>query len=123
MQENAICQYVTSAVPGKEKEAAFLEQAVPKLRGGLQCVLPGQLTVHKAALEFVTPEKREVRETRNLDTFFSFVSSVLQAALNSRCLCLASHGSIFHGYDSNAICVTGWDPWSSRLVYLIPRRG
>lgn len=70
VQENAICQYVTSAVPGKEKEAAFLEQAVPKLRGGLQCVLPDQLTVHKAALEFVTPEEREVRETRNLDTFF-----------------------------------------------------
>lgn len=85
-QSRSLCENIHKSVTAKEKEVAFLEQAVTVLRGGLRQVLPDQLTVHKAALEFVTPEKGKFRESRNLDDFSSSVSSALQAAFISRCL-------------------------------------
>lgn len=42
----------------------LLEQAVSKLSRGLPWVQPHQLTVHKAALAFVAPERRKLGDQK-----------------------------------------------------------
>lgn len=56
----------------KRERGSVPAASYPKLREGLPWVLPDQLTGHKAAVEFVRAEKREVRENINLDALISF---------------------------------------------------